>query len=210
MQAAAVAELEVQAALFDAMGLGPRRSWSYTWAGPREGSRPPATASSPGFEQLSDAAKRRLVIENDDRSFGTADVVELAGRTGLRVIWDVLHHHCHDPAGMSDREAIAAALATWPSDLTPKIHYSSPRLDIETRKLRRGRRVERQIVLPQLRAHADLVDPIGFERFMLDVAGGRDFDVMLEAKAKDLAVLRLREQLAARGFSTEDGRLRVS
>ena len=126
------------------------------------------------------------------------------------MIWDVLHHHCHDPAGMSDREAIAAALATWPSDLTPKIHYSSPRLDIETRKLRRGRRVERQIVLPQLRAHADLVDPIGFERFMLDVAGERDFDVMLEAKAKDLAVLRLREQLAARGFATEGGRLRLN
>ena len=63
-------------------------------------------------------------------------------------------------------------------------------------------------MLPQLRGHADLVDPIGFERFMLDVAGERDFDVMLEAKAKDLAVLRLREQLAARGFATEGGRLR--
>ena len=72
---------------------------------------------------------------------------------------------------------------------TPKIHYSSPRLDIEERKVKRnGRRVEQQIVLPQLRAHADLIDPIGFERFMRDVAGGRDFDVMLEAKAKDLAV----------------------
>ena len=64
-------------------------------------------------------------------------------------------------------------------------------------------------MLPQLRAHADLIDPIGFERFMLDVAGGRDFDVMFEAKAKDLAVLRLREQLAARGFATERGQLLV-
>jgi UV DNA damage endonuclease len=65
------------------------------------------------------------------------------------------------------------------------------------------------VVLPQLRAHADLVDPIGFERFMLDVAPDRDFDVMLEAKAKDLALLRLREQLAERGFRTEAGRLLV-
>ena len=110
---------------------------------------------------------------------------------------------------MSDREAIAAALATWPSHVRPKIHYSSPRLDIETRKARRGRRVERQIVLPQLRAHADLVDPIGFERFMLDVAADRDFDVMLEAKAKDLALMRLREQLAARDLPTRAGRLIV-
>jgi UV DNA damage repair endonuclease len=36
--------------------------------------------------------------------------------------------------------------------------------------------------------------------FAVKVLGGRgmDFDVMLEAKAKDLALLRLREQLADR------------
>jgi UV DNA damage endonuclease len=41
------------------------------------------------------------------------------------------------------------------------------------------------------------------------VARGRNFDVMLEAKAKDLALLRLREQLATRGMPTERGRLIV-
>jgi len=41
-------------------------------------------------------------------------------------------------------------------------------------------------VLPQLRAHADLNDPIGFEAFLRCAPAGRDFDVMLEAKAKDL------------------------
>jgi UV DNA damage endonuclease len=209
VRAAAVAELEVQAGLFDAMGVGPEAVVVLHVGGTAGGIPAACDRFLAGFERLSDAARRRLVIENDDRSFGTADVVELARRAGLRVVWDVLHHHCHDAAGMSDREAIRAALATWPSDLTPKIHYSSPRLDVEARKFRRGRRVERQIVLPQLRAHADLVDPIGFERFMLDVAGERDFDVMLEAKAKDLALLRLREQLAARGFPTEAGQLLV-
>ena len=34
-----------------------------------------------------------------------------------------------------------------------------------------GRRVERRWVLPQLRAHADLIDPIGFEHFLRDDAG---------------------------------------
>jgi UV DNA damage endonuclease len=151
-----------------------------------------------GLELLGDAARARLVVENDDRSFGTADVLALARRTGLRMVWDVLHHHCNDPDGMSDREALAGALATWPKRLTPKIHYSSPRLDMRDGKL------------PQLRAHADLVDPIGFERFLRDVAGERDFDVMLEAKAKDLALLRLRDHLAGRGMPSRDGRLIVS
>ena len=68
--------------------------------------------------------------------------------------------------------------------------------------LREGRRVERTWVLPQLRAHADMIDPIAFEHFLRDTATGLDFDVMLEAKAKDLALLRLRAELAQRGLQT--------
>lgn len=210
VQAAALAELEVQAALFDAMGLGPEAVVVLHVGGIAGGTAAGCDRFLAGFEKLSEPARRRLVIENDDRSFGTADVVELAGRAGLRVVWDALHHHCHDPHGLSVREALAAALATWPDDVTPKIHYSSPRLDTEVRKVRRGRRVETQVVLPQLRAHADLVDPIGFEQFIREAPAGRDFDVMLEAKAKDLALLRLRDQLASRGMPTAAGRLRVS
>ena len=73
--------------------------------------------------------------------------------------------------------------------------------------VRKGRRVERSIVLPQLRAHADMIDPIAFEAFLRDAARGLEFDVMLEAKAKDLALMRLRDQLAARGIPTERTRL---
>ncbi|HSD75823.1 MAG TPA: hypothetical protein VLA98_00400, partial [Solirubrobacteraceae bacterium] len=91
------------------------------------------------------------------------------------------------------------AAATWPAGVTPKIHYSSPRTNAEEHRRRVGRRTERRLVLPQLRAHADLVDPIGFEHFARETARGIEVDVMLEAKAKDLALLRLREQLRARG-----------
>ena len=200
-QAAAVAELEVQAALLDAMGLG-AEAVVVLHVGGMAGGRDAALGRFvAGFEQLSDRARARLVIENDDRSFGLADVLELAGRTGLRVVWDVLHHRCHDPAGMSNRTALAAALDTWPADAVPKIHYSSPRLDVEQRK--------GKVVLPQLRAHADLIDPIGFEAFLRDAPDGRSFDIMLEAKAKDLALLRLREQLAERGLASSAGRVVV-
>ncbi len=82
--------------------------------------------------------------------------------------------------------------------MRPKIHFSSPKTAIEEKARKVGRRVERTLVLPQLRAHADLIDPIAFEAFLAGPAAGRAFDVMLEAKAKDLALLRLREQLSAR------------
>ena len=78
---------------------------------------------------------------------------------------------------------------------------------IEERKTKKGRRVERRAVLPPLRAHADLIDPIGFEDFLRGPAAGRDIDLMLEAKGKDLALLRLRAQLEERGFEWRQGRI---
>lgn len=80
---------------------------------------------------------------------------------------------------------------------------------VQERKKRVGRRVERSLVLPQLRAHADMLDPIAFEHFLSETATGLEFDVMLEAKAKDLALLRLREQLGERGIAVQDGELRA-
>jgi UV DNA damage endonuclease len=107
------------------------------------------------------------------------------------------------PAG----EALRAALATWPDGVVPKIHYSSPRTAVEEKRERKGRRVVTKTVLPPLRAHADLIDPIAFADFLRGPADGLRFDVLLEAKAKDLALLRLREQLLARGFAWADGRI---
>ena len=209
-QAAAVAELEAQAALLDGMGLGPEAVVVLHVGGAAGGLDAARDRFLAGFEQLSERARARLVIENDDRTFGLVDVLALAARAGLRIVWDVLHHRCHDPAGMSNREALAATLDTWKdADGLPKIHYSSPRLDVEERRVKVGRRSETRIVLPQLRAHADLIAPIGFEAFLRDAPAGRSFDIMLEAKAKDLALLRLRGQLAERGLAGTAGRVVV-
>jgi UV DNA damage endonuclease len=196
----AVVELEVQAELMDAMGLGPESVVVLHVGGAAGGTGAALDRFERGFDALSEAARARLVVENDDRSFSLADVLPLSERIGRPVVWDVLHHHCHDPQRIPDREALERALATWPAGVTPKIHFSSPKTAVEERRRRVGRRVERSVVLPQLRAHADTIDPIAFEAFLRGTAAGLDFDVMLEAKAKDLALLRLREQLAARGL----------
>jgi UV DNA damage endonuclease len=194
----AVAELEVQAELLDGMGLGPEAVVVLHVGGAAGGHAAGLDRFCAGFERLSDAARARLVIENDDRTFALRDVLALSRRIGRPVVWDILHHHCNDPDRIPDREALELALATWPAGVTPKIHYSSPKTALEEKTRRVGRRVERSLVLPQLRAHADLIDPIGFEHFLRETAAGLELDVMLEAKAKDLAVLALRDQLAAR------------
>jgi UV DNA damage endonuclease len=189
----AVADLDLQAALLDAMGLGPEAVVVLHVGGGAGDLQAGMDRFMEGFSRLSDAAQRRLVIENDDRTYALSHVIDLHRRTELRIVWDVLHHRCNDPDGIPDREALELALGTWPDGVRPKIHYSSPKTAVETR----GRRV----VLPQLRAHADMVDPIGFEHFLRETAAGLEFDVMLEAKAKDLALLRLRDQLTARNVA---------
>ncbi|HEV2768662.1 MAG TPA: UV DNA damage repair endonuclease UvsE [Solirubrobacteraceae bacterium] len=198
VQRLAAVEVEVQAELMDGMGLGPESVAVLHVGGATGGVAAGLERFERGFALLSEAAQARLVVENDDRTFGLVDVLALSERIGRPVVWDILHHHCHDPEGIPDREALERALATWPAGVVPKVHVSSPKTAVEERKKRAGRRVERSLVLPQLRAHADMIDPIAFEVFLAEIAAGLDFDVMLEAKAKDLALLRLREQLAAR------------
>ena len=134
-------------------------------------------------------------------------MLRLSERIGRPVVWDILHHHCHDPDGIPDREALGLALGTWPDGVMPKIHFSSPKTAMEEKTRKVGRRVERSWVLPQLRAHADMIDPIAFEAFLRETAAGLDFDVMLEAKGKDLALLRAaRAAGAARGVDVPGDR----
>lgn len=201
--AASQRDLEHHAELMDAMGLGPESIVNIHAGGAPDGIAAGLDRFEVGFAGLSEAAQRRVVVENDDVTYALVDVLELHERIGVPITWDILHHHCHDPEGIPDAEALPLALATWPAGVRPKIHYSSPRTNVEERKTKVGRRVERSLVLPLLRAHADLVDPIGFEGFLIRTAVGHDFDVMIEAKAKDLALLRLREQLRARGVDPE-------
>ena len=194
---AAVRDLELHAEVLDVMGQ-PAEAVVVLHVGSLAGdARAAADRFVRGFERLSDRARSRLVLENDDRLFSLGDVLQLSSRTGVPVVWDAHHHACLNPEAIPERDALRLALATWPRGVVPKLHYSSPKTSVEERRVKRGRRVVRVPSLPPRRAHADLVDPFAFERFLREVVRGSRVDVMIEAKAKDLAVLRLREELAS-------------
>jgi UV DNA damage endonuclease len=176
-------DLEQDTALLDALGAGPE-AVVVIHVGALGGDRTAALDRfARSFELLSERARARVAVEHDERLFDVADVLELHGRLGCTVIYDHHHHRCNVAPGYEDpARAIEEVAATWPAGVRPKLHLSSPRTE-----LRAGGRA------PLLDQHADFVTPFDL-RELLDAAA-RPVDVMIEAKAKDLAVAWLRTQL---------------
>ena len=102
---------------------------------------------------------------------------------------------------LSMREALSRALATWPEGQTPKIHYSSPRTESQEQARKNGKtgKMENYQTAPENRLHADYINPMEFLYFLEKTEGLRPFDIMVEAKSKDLAVLKLKKDLAKYG-----------
>ncbi len=190
-----LAELEADALLLDAMGCGPEATVVVHVGGRYDDHAAALDRWALAWERLSDAARRRTGLENDERLFNLGDALELHRRTGVRVVYDWHHGRILPTAGFSAEDALAAAMATWPGGVRPKVHLSSPRVSVSTvRKPVAGtRRMRDELVLPALGPHAELVSPWDF----LELIGATTIplDVMLEAKAKDLAVLWLRRTL---------------
>ena len=90
------------------------------------------------------------------------------------------------------------ALATWPTEQRPRRYLASPRTEFQVVK---GRDAEgdgaTRVRAALWRNHSDFINPFEFIDFARLAQSDRDFDIMLEAKGKDLAALRLREDLAA-------------
>ncbi|MBW3629887.1 MAG: UV DNA damage repair endonuclease UvsE [Gemmatimonadetes bacterium] len=186
-------DLDSQAELLDAMQQGPEAVVVLHVGGAYGDKAAARDRFVRHYARLSEAAQRRLVIENDEFTYSLEDCLWVNARIGVPVVFDHQHHRLN-PGPMSAAEAARAALATWPPAVTPKVHYSSPRLD--GREIRRGKEVRLEV--PLLRQHADYIDPWTFADFLGTLRDLR-FDVMLEAKAKDLALRKLRADLRALG-----------
>jgi UV DNA damage endonuclease len=125
------------------------------------------------FKTLPNEIKNRLTIENDDKSvmYSTKDLYHFIYEDiGIPIVYDV-HHHKFCTGGNSDEEAMRLATSTW-GTIKPVVHYS------ESKALNEGLKV-------RLQAHSDYINgPID--------TYGLDVDIMLECKAKELALLKLR------------------
>lgn len=125
------------------------------------------------IERLLKPVRSRLTLENDDKVYTPADLLPVCMDTGVPLVYDVHHHRCL-PDALTVEQATAAARATW--DREPLFHISSPLAGW------RGPKPER---------HHDYINPKDFPA----VWRGWPLTVEVEAKAKELAVARLRRWL---------------
>ena len=187
-------ELTVAATLMERMGLGSDAVLVVHVGAVHEDLVAGRTRFVRRFEELPRAVRRRLVLEHDDRRYSFEDTLWIHRRTGVPLVLDVLHLRCLNPAARSLEDALRTALATWPPGVRPKIHVSSPRTAL--RRVHRNGVDHLQMPLPN--QHSDFIDPFAFIDLLrlAQTQRLRPFDIMLEAKAREMALLRLREQVA--------------
>ena len=127
------------------------------------------------FQRLPDSVKTRLTVENDDKAsmYSVVDLYEgVYCKIGIPIVFDY-HHHRFNTGGLTEEDALEVAISTW-GDVVPVVHYSESRnIEQENDKIR-----------PQ--AHSDYVYDY------IDTYGNR-VDIMVEAKHKELAVLKYKE-----------------
>jgi len=127
-----------------------------------------------GIACLSPRARSRIALENDDRVYTVEDLLPVCHALGVPLIYDVHHHRCL-PDALSVERATELAAETW-HGREPWTHVSSP---------------ARGWGSSDARSHADFVKPADLPREWLS----RTMTVDVEAKAKEVAVLRLRKWL---------------
>jgi UV DNA damage endonuclease len=163
----AIADLELHAKVFDMMGLSktPYNKINIHCNGVYGDKQSAMDRFCKNFKRLSSSVRSRLTVENDDKAtmYSVLDLMYIHQKIGIPIVFDY-HHHKFCTGGLTEEEAMQLAASTWPDGITPIVHYSEPK---EGNK-------------PQ--AHADYIKEI-------PDTYGVDVDIMVEAKAKELAIL---------------------
>ncbi|MGM0752932.1 MAG: UV DNA damage repair endonuclease UvsE [Bacillota bacterium] len=131
------------------------------------------------LKDLPTDVKGIMTLENDDKTYTVEETLAVCQKENIPMVLDIHHHE----ANLSEKpleDYLEAIFTTWEKrDLVPKIHISSPKSE------------------KAFRSHADLVDAGFVEGFFKTLKTfDRDVDLMIEAKHKDLAMLKLIEDLS--------------
>ena len=169
----AISDLEMHGKLFDMIGLSktPYNKINIHCNGVYGDKITAMNRFCENFNRLSHSVRSRLTVENDDKAsmYSVKDLMYVHKKIGIPIVFDY-HHHQFCTGDMTEQEALQLASTTWPKGIRPIVHYS------ESKALHENNIKEK----PQ--AHSLYINAIP-NTYELDV------DIMVEAKAKELAIL---------------------
>jgi UV DNA damage endonuclease len=168
-----IADLELHGKVFDMMGLSktPYNNINIHCNGVYGDKKAAMDRFIKNFQRLSKSVQSRLTIENDDKAsmYSVKDLMYIYEKIGIPIVFDY-HHHQFCTGDLSEEQALKLASTTWPKNIKQEVHYS------ESKALHENNPKEK----PQ--AHSLYINA-------LPNTYGLDLDVMVEAKAKELAIL---------------------
>ena len=157
------------------------------------------------WHRLSDNCKKRLVIENDDKaSLWSVQMLYdyFYKEIGIPITFDYFHHKFHT-SGLSEEEALKLAATTWPEGVRQCTHYSESRRDEEQRAFERMckasnvdiDKVDDWPTLNEMKKKVDKIKATAHADYVINEIDtyGLDIDVVLEVKAKELALFGARQ-----------------
>ena len=133
------------------------------------------------FYKLNESTRNRLVLENCEKSYSTEDCIEMCNELNIPMVHDTHHYTCYSlyhpeiPQRPAE-ELIPEILETWNRrGIKPKFHIS------EQGPGRIGH-------------HSDYIESI--PKYLLDIPEKYNIsiDLMVEAKMKEQAIIRLKEK----------------
>ena len=190
-------DLDSQAEILDGMECGPEARLIIHVGGAYGDRASGCDRWCKTWKRLSEPVRRRLVLENDDMRYSAADVLRIHEETGVPLVFDYQHFWCMNPERLEMVPTFERMLKTWPKGVRPKMHLSCARTEMREikRKSRKTGKAETVLQPPVWTGHADYNNPFETITFLRSIAH-LETDIMLESKAKDLSLIRLRNDIA--------------
>ena len=169
----AVKDLNYHAKVLDSLGTGMESKIVLHIGGVYKDKQESMNRFIANFQLLEDCVKRRLVVENDDKSYRINEVLDIGKKLNIPVVFDNLHHKINPcTEKKSEYEWIDECSKTWKKeDGVQKIHYSQ------------------QNPLKSKGAHSETIDLAEFLEFY-EALNQKELDIMLEVKDKNISAVR--------------------
>jgi UV DNA damage endonuclease len=166
-----IKELDYHCGILDAMGLDSTAKVQIHVGGVYGDKDKSVKRFIENYKKLPAFIKKRVVIENDHRSYSLNDCISISQKIRIPVVFDAYHHECLNN-GETLRQAIIKAKRTWKKkDGKLMVDYSS-----QEKGKKKG-------------AHAQHINIRKFKEFLKQTKG-LNFDMMLEIKDKERSALK--------------------